>query len=162
MRTIVKYQENCALCAHIESINQFHDYYEGEVKTEDDGFEFLVPTFVENKRQAKTYFKWNGWKYYKKQIFCGDCFSKLEIGYLVMDCYNQFYTEEGISNTLRFSSILDKEEALEMVRKSYNGEQVYLKKALSIACQYYNGEILDLSVDYVREHPEVKVNLRLG
>ncbi len=155
---ITLYEETCRLCLDSESISELEYVFEGEVESG----ELPVPTFISSKKTAKKWFQQGGWQYYQTYCFCKTCFSQLENGYVVMDKYNQLYDDQFMYDLPNEKCVMDKPLASKMTNNIYNGEEVFIRKALPIVCKFLRGE-LEFDVEgYMKEKPRNIDKIYLG
>ncbi|MCT0015470.1 hypothetical protein EFE32_01070 [Lactococcus lactis subsp. lactis] len=131
------FKEKCCFCLKEESLSEYTEFSEGKSYTDPDGFSFELPTWAINKSSAKKYFKQEGWHYYKKSIFCQDCFEKLNEGYFVIDRFNQFYSDDMICDTADPRFLMNLDQARQFMYQILRGEWK-----------------VDV-VDYYKAHPEM-------
>ncbi|MDV2631271.1 hypothetical protein [Lactococcus lactis] len=149
------FKEKCCFCLKEESLSEYTEFSEGKIYTDPDGFDFELPTWAKNKSNAKKYFKQEGWHYYKKSVFCQDCFDKLNQGYFIIDRFNQFYNDETICDTVDPSFLMNLDQARQFISATYNDEHVRFKKAFPIICQILRGEWKVDVVGHYKAHPEM-------
>lgn len=148
------FKEKCCFCFKEERLSEYTEFSEGKTYTDPDGYSFELPTWAINKSSAKKYFTQEGWHYYKKSIFCQDCFEKLNEGYFVIDRFNQFYSDDMICDTADPRFLMNLDQARQFTSATYNDERVRFRKALPIMSQILKGEWKVDVVGHYKAHPE--------
>lgn len=155
------YQEKCDLCSLKTEIAEGNFFYTEETEII-RGEEYPIPLLVENKTTAKKWFMNKGWTYYKKFVFCSTCFSNMKNKYVVIDRFNQFYSE-GKENEIdildvpTYECFMEKEQAVHLASHTYDDEIVYKRKALPFICKVLKGEAESDIVGYIKVHQNIKV-----